>query len=228
MVFKAVVVDIDGTITYSDRSIDCRAVAALRTLNIPVIIATGNVLCVARAVAKLLGTGGILIAENGGIVECGRVESDTSHMKECMDALEILEKHFSLERLDPEARITEIGLRRNFNVEEARKLLGDAAVDIVDTGFAIHIKSKKINKGTGLKRIAQMMGLDARDFVAIGDSPNDVEMIKAAGLGVAVGNAHPELKKGAGMVTKGEHGAGVEEALGELRRRGEINNIKFE
>lgn len=223
MVFKAVAVDIDGTITYSDRSIDCKAVTALRSLHVPVIIATGNVLCVARTVAKLLGTSGIVIAENGGIVECGRVESDTSHMKECNDALEILEKHFSFERLDPEARITEIGLRRNFDVEEARKLLGeDGVVDIVDTGFAVHIKSKKINKGTGLKRIAQMMGLDAGDFVAIGDSPNDIEMIKAAGLGVAVGNAHPELKKVAGIVTKGEHGAGVEEVLGELRRRGEI------
>ncbi|MCX9085469.1 MAG: phosphoglycolate phosphatase [Candidatus Methanoperedens sp.] len=222
MSFKAVAVDIDGTITYSDRSIDCRAVAALRSLNIPVVIATGNVLCVARAVAKLLGTGGILIAENGGVVECGRVESDISHMKECNDALEILEKHFTLERLDPEARITEIGLRRNFDAQEARTLLGDAAVDIVDTGFAIHIKSKKINKGTGLKRIAQMMGIDARDFVAIGDSPNDIEMIKAAGLGVAVGNAHPDLKEAAGLVTKGEHGAGVKEVLGELRKRGEI------
>jgi len=223
MEFKAIAVDIDGTITFSDRSIDCRAVAALRSLNIPVVIATGNVLCVARAVAKLLGTNGIVIAENGGVVECGRVESDTSHMKECIDALNTLEKHFSLERLDAESRITEIGLRRNFDVEEARKLVGeDAGVNIVDTGFAIHIKSKKINKGIGLKRIAQMMCIDAQDFVAIGDSPNDIEMIKAAGLGVAVGNAHPDLKKVAGMVTKGEYGAGVEEAVGELRRRGEI------
>jgi phosphoglycolate phosphatase len=222
MIFKAIVVDIDGTITFSDRSIDCKAVTALRSLQVPVVIATGNVLCVARAVAKLLGMGGIVIAENGGVVECGIVESDTSHMKECMDAVEILKEHFSLEQLDPETRITEIGLRRNFDVEGARKLLSDADVDIVDTGFAIHIKSKKINKGTGLKRIAKMMGLDAQDFVAIGDSPNDIEMIKAAGLGVAVGNAHPELKKVAGMVTRGEHGKGVEEAVGELRRRGEI------
>ena len=221
MEYKAIAVDVDGTITYSDRSIDCRAVAALRSLHVPVVIATGNVLCVARAVAKLLGTGDNVIAENGGVVECGRVESDTSHMKECMDAFDVLKQHFSLERLDPETRITEIGLRRNFDVEKARKFLG-ADVDIVDTGFAIHIKSKKINKGTGLARIARMMGLDARDFVAIGDSPNDIEMIEAAGLGVAVGNAHPELKKVAGMVTKGEHGAGVEEVLGELKRREEI------
>lgn len=222
MPFKAVVVDIDGTITYSDRSIDCKAVAALRSLHVPVVVATGNVLCVVRAVAKLLGTGGIVIAENGGVVECGKVESDTSHIKECREALEILKKHFSLEMLDLENRITEIGLKRNFDAEKARKFLGEAPVDIVDTGFAIHIKSKKINKGTGLRRIAEMMGLDARDFVAFGDSPNDIEMLEAAGFGVAVGNAHPDLKKVAHMVTKGEHGTGVEEAVRELRRRGEI------
>ena len=224
MVFKAVVVDVDGTITYSDRSIDCKAVMALRSLHVPVVIATGNVLCVARAVAKLLGTSGIVIAENGGVIECGKVESDTSHIKECKEALEILKQHFSsLEMLELENRITEIGLRRNFDVEEARKFLGeDAPVDIVDTGFAIHIKSKKINKGTGLRRIAQMMGLDARDFVAFGDSPNDIEMLEVAGFGVAVGNAHPDLKKIAKMVTKGEHGAGVEEAVREMRRKGEI------
>lgn len=216
-------VDVDGTITYSDRSLDFRAVEALRSLKVPVVIATGNVLCFARAASKLVGTGGIVIAENGGVVECGGVLSDTSHMKECEEAFEFLERHFTLERIDPEYRITEIGLRRDFDVERARDLLKEfPEVEIVDTGFAVHIKSKKINKGTGLKRIAQMLGLDAREFVAIGDSPNDIEMLKASGFGVAVGNAHPEVKRVARMVTKGEYGAGVAEAVGELRRRGEI------
>src|SRR3990172_4399197 len=127
MVFKAVVVDVDGTITYSDRSIDCRAVAALRSLHVPVIIATGNVLCAARTVAKLVGTEGIVIAENGGVVECASVESDTSHIKECREAFEILKQHFSLELLDPENRITEIGLRRNFDAGKAREILGKDA-----------------------------------------------------------------------------------------------------
>jgi len=221
--YKAVVVDVDGTITYSDRSLDFRAVEALRGLKVPVVIATGNVLCFARAASKLVGTGGIVIAENGGVVECGRVLSDTSHMKECEEAFRFLEKHFTLERIDPEYRKTEIGLRRDFDVERARELLKEyPEVEIVDTGFAVHIKSKRINKGTGLKRVAEMMGLDAREFVAIGDSPNDIEMLKASGFGVAVGNAHPEVKRVARMVTKGEYGAGVAEAVRELRRRGEI------
>ncbi len=223
MEFKAVVVDVDGTITFADRRLDCRAVEALRSLKVPVVIATGNVLCFARATSKLVGTGGIVIAENGGVVECGRVESDTSHLKECEEAFGFLKEHFVLERLDSENRKTEIGLRRNFDVERARDLLKEfPGLEIVDTGFAVHIKSRMINKGTGLKRVAGLMGLDPKDFVAIGDSPNDVEMLKASGFGVAVGNAHSELKKAAAMVTKGEHGAGVAEAVGYLRQRGEI------
>lgn len=214
MEFKAIVVDIDGTITYSDRSIDCRAVNALRGVNVPVVIATGNVLCFARAASKLVGTGGFIIAENGGVVECGIVESDTSHIKMCEEAFDALNRHFPLERLDPDNRITEIGLRRNFDVEKARHILMEfPELDIVDTGFAVHIKSRMINKGTGLKRLAELMGISARDFVAIGDSPNDIEMLQASGLGVAVGNAHPELKKVADMITIGEHGAGVAEAI---------------
>ncbi len=223
MEYKAVVVDVDGTITYSDRSLDFRAVEALRGLKVPVVIATGNVLCFARAASKLVGTGGIVIAENGGVVECGKVESDTSHMKECEEAFRFLERLFTLERIDPEYRITEIGLRRDFDVERARELLKEfPGVEIVDTGFAVHIKSKRINKGTGLKRIARIMGLDVRELVAIGDSPNDIEMLKASGFGVAVGNAHPEVKKVARMVTKGEYGAGVAEAVGYLKEKGAI------
>jgi phosphoglycolate phosphatase (TIGR01487 family) len=224
VVYKAVVVDVDGTITYEDRSLDCRAVEALRSLQVPVVIATGNILCFARAVSKLVGTGGIVIAENGGIVECGVVDYDMAHIKECEEAFEFLSRHFAFERLDAEYRKTEIGLRRNFDVEKARQMLMKEfpELDLVDTGFAVHIKSKKINKGTGLKRIAELMGLDAKDFVAIGDSPNDIEMLEASGFGVAVGNAHPELKKVADMVAKGEHGAGVAEAVRYLMETKEI------
>ncbi len=221
MAYKAIVVDVDGTITLRDRSLDCRAVEALRSLKVPVIIATGNVLCFAGTTSKLLGACGILIAENGGVIECGgRVEYDTSHMRECEEAFNFLKKHLDLERLDAENRKTEIGLRRNFDVEKARQMLKDYPdVELVDTGFAVHIKSKMINKGAGLKRIAELMGIDLRDFVAMGDSPNDIEMLEIAGFGVAVRNAHPALKEVADMVTEGEHGAGVAEAVQYLKDR---------
>ncbi len=48
------------------------------------------------------------------------VEYDTSHLKECEGAFSFLNEHFSLERLDPENRKTEVDLRRNFDVESCR------------------------------------------------------------------------------------------------------------
>jgi len=220
---KAIVIDVDGTITFSDRSLDCRAVEPVRSLELPVVIATGNVLCYARAVSRLLGTSGIIIAENGGVVEYREVEINSIYLKDCERVFNILSKQFPLERLDSENRKTEITLHRNFDVEAARHVLEDFPdIEIVDTGFAIHIKSKRINKGSALKRIAELMKLDVKDFVAIGDSPNDIEMLKTSGFGIAVGNAHPALKEVADMVTKEKHGAGVAEALRYLRDRGLI------
>lgn len=223
MRFKAVVIDVDGTITFSDRSLDCRAVGVIRSLQMPVVIATGNVLCYARAVSRLLGTCGIVIAENGGVVEHKDIEINSTYLQECEAAFNTLNQYFTLERLDSDNRKTEITLYRNFDVEKAKQIIKDFhSIEIVDTGFAVHIKSKQINKGSGLKRIAQLMGIDAKDFVAIGDSPNDIEMLKTSGFGIAVGNAHPALKEVADMVTQNKYGAGVAEALRYLKEKGMI------
>jgi hydroxymethylpyrimidine pyrophosphatase-like HAD family hydrolase len=58
-----------------------------------------------------------------------------------------------------------------------------------------------------------MMGLKAGDFVAIGDSENDVEMFEASGFGIAVGNGDKKIKKAANYVTKASFGEGAVEAI---------------
>ena len=58
-----------------------------------------------------------------------------------------------------------------------------------------------INKGSGLKAIADYHGLTLESTIAIGDSDNDSPMIKCAGMGIAMGNADDELKAIAGYVT---------------------------
>ena len=213
---KAIAIDIDGTLTHKDRSIDCRAVECLRTLDIPIVLATGNVLCFARAAAKLIGTGGQIIAENGGVVSLeydGREYYD-GDIDACERAFDVLTEHLGahIQKLDSEYRKTEIALRRNFDAADARQIVGEE-IEVVDSGYAIHLKSKDVDKGTGLFRIADLMGIDASDFAAIGDSENDIQMLAAAGFGVAVGNAHPALKGAADLVTAGEYGAGVVEAV---------------
>ncbi|HJH30542.1 MAG TPA: phosphoglycolate phosphatase [Methanosarcinaceae archaeon] len=226
MKFKAIVLDIDGTITHKDRRLNLRAAETLRTLDIPVVLATGNISCYAIATAKLIGLKGYVIAENGGVILTGYDKSPiiSDNIEECEKAFKFLSKHYDLTKLDPEYRKTEIALRRDFDMEKAREMLKtqDLEVEIIDTKYAIHIKSNKINKNTGLKNIAKFMGLTPADFVAIGDSVNDAEMIQSAGFGIAVANGDAEAKKAADHVTKASFGDGAVEAIEYLSSKGYI------
>jgi Cof subfamily protein (haloacid dehalogenase superfamily) len=58
-----------------------------------------------------------------------------------------------------------------------------------------------VTKATGLSEVAQRHGVSAADVVAFGDMPNDLEMLRWAGHGVAMGNAHPALLEVADEVT---------------------------
>ena len=58
-----------------------------------------------------------------------------------------------------------------------------------------------VTKATGLAEVARDLGVAAADVVAFGDMPNDLEMLRWAGHGVAMGNAHPALLDVADEVT---------------------------
>ncbi len=57
-----------------------------------------------------------------------------------------------------------------------------------------------INKGTALQKIMDHLGLSADEVLATGDNPNDYEMIKLAGTGLAVATAHPMIKEAADRI----------------------------
>ena len=59
--------------------------------------------------------------------------------------------------------------------------------------YNLEIFHRAAGKGNALLRLADHLGIDHADTIAVGDSPNDVTMIKAAGLGLAMGNAWDEL-----------------------------------
>mgnify|MGYP000856627835 FL=1 len=226
MKFKAIVADIDGTITCEKRELHLGAVKKIRTLKLPFVLATGNILCYARTTSRLIGLDGAVIAENGGAITVrfdlrGTFEES---LEECEKAYSFLSEYFKLTKLDPLYRKTEIALRRDFDLEKARALLKtqNLDVEIIDTKYAIHIKNPKINKGVGLHKLAGMMGLKPKDFVAIGDSVNDVEMFEVSGFGIAVANGDEIIKKTADYVTKASFGDGAIEALEFLEEKGWI------
>ncbi len=88
-------------------------------------------------------------------------------------------------------------------------LVGDTA----DLTFSsprglVEISPPSVTKAAGLAEVAERHGVTAADVVAFGDMPNDLEMLRWAGHGVAMGNAHPALLEVADEVTgsNGEDG----------------------
>jgi hypothetical protein len=66
-----------------------------------------------------------------------------------------------------------------------------------------------MNKAIGLKKIADSYSIPAERIIAFGDEDNDLEMLKYAGQGVAMGNAIAELKKVANRETKTNEEDGI-------------------
>lgn len=65
----------------------------------------------------------------------------------------------------------------------------------------LEVSRAGINKGTALTRICQQRDIPLSDVVAFGDNLNDIEMLQAAGHGVAMGNALPETQRVADEIT---------------------------
>ena len=74
---------------------------------------------------------------------------------------------------------------------------------------ALEVNLATANKGTALLWIADRLGIPAENTIAIGDSGNDIEMLKAARVGVAMGNAHDSVKAVADVIAPSVADSGV-------------------
>lgn len=71
-------------------------------------------------------------------------------------------------------------------------------------------------KATAIKTVAEYVGIDIKNTIAVGDSQNDTDMINFAGIGVAMGNAEDTLKQSADYITLSVNESGVACALEHL------------
>lgn len=79
--------------------------------------------------------------------------------------------------------------------------------------FSMEIVASGVSKATGVQRLIQFMGYDRQEVMAIGDHTNDIEVLRLAGIGVAVANAVPELKNAADYVSSFQREQGVLDAI---------------
>jgi HAD superfamily hydrolase (TIGR01484 family) len=80
----------------------------------------------------------------------------------------------------------------------------------------LEIFDPSVNKWEGILHVARRHGIEPRQIIAIGDDMNDLHMIRNAGLGVAMGNARPEVQAIAQRVIGSNHEDGLAEFLEEI------------
>ncbi|MFE9876002.1 HAD family hydrolase [Streptomyces sp. NPDC005784] len=88
-------------------------------------------------------------------------------------------------------------------------VVGDRAVITRSTGDFLELSAPGVDKGEALRLLAERRGLPLEHTAAVGDMPNDIPMLRAAGLAAAVANAHEDALRAADIVLPSNDDEGV-------------------
>jgi hydroxymethylpyrimidine pyrophosphatase-like HAD family hydrolase len=93
---------------------------------------------------------------------------------------------------------------------DVQAVLGDRALvtHSTDESF-LEISHPDVHKAATVERLLERSGIGATDVVSFGDMPNDIELLRWSGLGVAVANAAPSVREAADEVTASNDDDGV-------------------
>jgi HAD superfamily hydrolase (TIGR01484 family) len=232
---RPLAVDIDGTLTrpHPDRGLDPRVFDALRAYSesAPVVIATGKAFPFPVGLCEFVDLPKRVIAENGGVVLCetdpgedpygggesGGIVYDGDRAAADAVAEAYRAAGHGLGWGSPDLvnywRETEIAVARDRPLEPLEEIAADHGLEVVDTGYAYHVKRPDVDKDTGLETAAAVLGHEPSEFLAVGDSENDAEMFAVAGESYAVANADEHALAAADHVTDAAFADGFLEAL---------------
>jgi len=220
---KTFAVDIDGTITLNGMgTIHLEALSKLRSLRDDghnVIFVTGRSSVEGYLLAIFGGLTHLAVGENGGCITFGdKIQHRMLGNKgECIHALATIQSKLDIEIKEKPVfpRMTEVVLERTFDIDNVQKFIDENNLNVVltDSGYAYHINSKGVDKGSGFMEALKMLEIDVNDTIAIGDSDTDVPLFKVVKNNIAVANSTENLKKLAKIVTTKKSGEGVLEGL---------------
>ncbi|MCX7781953.1 MAG: HAD hydrolase family protein, partial [Negativicutes bacterium] len=91
--------------------------------------------------------------------------------------------------------------------------LGDVYKRQLSKPTYLEMANPAVNKGRALALLADKLGIAREQVMAVGDSVNDLDMLRYAGWGVAMGNASDTVKAAAAAVTGANDAEGVAEAI---------------
>jgi Cof subfamily protein (haloacid dehalogenase superfamily) len=98
-------------------------------------------------------------------------------------------------------------------LEMARALASSRATVTHSGSHFVEVAAPGVDKASALRAYCGARGISSQEVIAFGDMPNDLPMLRWAGCGIAVANAHPEVLAAADFVTRSNDADGVAHAL---------------
>ena len=237
---SGLVMDLDGTLIGADERVSPGVMEAVRAAAsvVPVAIVSGREPDDVVRFARVLGLDGPQVSDNGArIVDAGTGRTleetalDPANARRIITDLEqrglrffaVDDGRMARSRAEIAAwRVTVIAAHAlteavSLDVisayEGAPGISAVPSVDAQGTRWYVNFNRAGVNKGTGVLRLARMVGADPARLVAVGDSPNDIDMFAVAGTSVAMGTAPEEVRRAAGRVVSGVSEDGLAEAI---------------
>ncbi len=272
MVYRLLVLDVDGTILRSNHRLDKsvkEAIEYVKQKGVYVTLATRRHFSSAKKIAKALKMDSILIAHNGAFaakdidnpwlverISEQEVDGITKLLENNECHVRIKHERFSLanrvkQNQEIIARMTigdpifypinftdelneyvnekpvsplqiEAFARDRLEAQVLQKAVGvrfpNVDVNLYDEK-RLEIVRRTVSKGRALLKLAEHFGVSQEEIVAVGDSEADIDMIRLAGLGVAMGNAPSEVKQHADWITRSNDQNGVAYMMKEVFRK---------
>ncbi len=223
---RALAIDVDGTMTENDGTLNFEAASGARWMENrghKIIFVSGRSAQETYSLATYIGTTRVVVGENGGVIQLGpnqfRVIGNKANPLSAYEYLS--QKIEGVELMPVTPRLTEIILERTFDIEKGVNHLIESRipVSLVDSKYSYHLAQRGLTKASGLSIALEYLGIDPEECVAIGDSVTDVSLFSICGYSIALGNADEEVKEKASFATDRKMGSGAVEALDHVAER---------
>ncbi|MBN8209067.1 HAD family phosphatase [Bacillus sp. NTK071] len=242
---KLIALDMDGTLVNHDGDVSKEnedAVKRAKEQGIHVVLSTGRSLPFCRDIAEQLGHSAYLVTVNGGQIfdkELNLV--DSTHLtndlvKRLWDLKVKHDVYFWSSTTEGvfntkkpfEKEIDDYNwLKFGFDIQDdnIRKVITDEvmaneALEVTNSSPTnLEINPAGVNKAAALMKVCNWLDLSMDNVMAVGDSMNDIAMIREAGFGVAMGNAQERVKEAANWITKDYTEHGVAHAIDRVLKK---------
>jgi phosphoglycolate phosphatase (TIGR01487 family) len=236
---KLIAIDMDGTLLNEHHEIsdeNRKAIKVAQEKGVHVVISTGRTTMTCRELVDSLTLNSYLITVNGSEIWD---ETGTLIDRQLLGA-EYIEHMWGLKQKHevkcwaasvgnvwreefPEDFSVHEWMKFGFEIndDKIRKIIFDEliqnqALEVSNSSpINLEINAAGVNKAKALEKVCKRIGIKMEHVLAMGDSLNDLAMIKEAGIGVAMGNAQQYVKDSADWVTTSNLDNGVAKAIRE-------------